>query len=411
MSEENNIPESTTEQVNNMEDRINPALNALQSMGGLSEDFMESMPSNEPVVGESDSQQTDGGEPQGELQEPSTEEQNIDQPSESETSDEKDTNDSSEGLTIESNIFGSEDFAPKDVEDAAPLEVSEGVSTFFKENDFGISESNFNERMPDLIQKEKEYNDLKALNGDYEKVFTNMPLELHEAVKSYYNKESDWDRHIKERISLDFQNNFENIESKDVVSKYFPGKISDSDWEEYNDPSGDESVKKAVNAYIDASKSKFENDKVSYNSRIEEAKNSDKNYRESFQNSFDSSRGGLSEAFKDNMPDKVYLETIDEEIKSGVLNTVFYNNDGTLKPDAHQRYIMARDGFDYVQKQREALQRKIATAERENILARTTDTPMVTKTNSTVESPDQELDKRVKEEMSKMMPKIEKSNF
>jgi len=307
-------------------------------------------------------------------------------------------------------MWGEGKFEPeKDEEEKG--DVTEVLSDFFKGNEFGIDEKNFSERMPELIEKEKTLETVSSTVKSYEEIFNNMPLELHEAIKSFYSNESDWDRHVKDRISLDFGKDFESLDAKDVVSKYFPGKITEEEWEEYNDPDGDEREKKAVSSYIDVSKEKFRCDKKSYNSRVEEAKRSSSAFQENFQKSFDGSRGYLEEVSKEKMPDKLYLDTVDQEIKSGKIKDLFYTTDEVLKPEAHRNYSIARDGFELGEKQREAIKREIASREREQILMRTTDSPMVTKTSSTVESAEKELERRATERLNKIMPKIDESTF
>jgi len=379
--------------------RESSALAALDGLGGSTDSFIEELSQDETFSFGDDSQETVSEAPQGEEQSITTEEVTTEQ-----DSTEQAAETTAEGVTIESEIFGSETFGEETVAEKPTGEISEKISEYFKANDFGINEENFSERVPQLVEKEKEFDKVSGQVKQYADIFNSIPLELHEAMKSFLNNESDWDRHVKERISLDLTKDFASLDSKDVVSKYFPNEISEDYWEEYNDPDGDEGIKRLVTNYINISKGKFESDKASYGNRIEEAKNSSKIYEAKSQESFDNSRGRLEEVFKDKMPSKVYLDTIDQEIKQGMINDLYYDANGLLKPDAHANYIFARDGRDLVNKQREALKRAIASKERTDILERTTDSQRVVKTDSTVSSSDKEREREIKNAVDALLP-------
>jgi len=411
MSEEQNNIEQGADSL----DSISSALAALDGMGGTAEGFIDDLRKDESLSFlEGNSQETVNEQPQGEEASEATENTTQSQDAGTEAANTAEEGETSEeesgGLIIESDIFGTEKFGEENEEEST-VAPAEAVSKFFKENDFGISEDNFSEKIPELVNKAQEYDNVAKTVKSYEDVFNNMPLELHEAIKSFYNNESDWDRHVKERIALSFDKNFDDLNSKDVVSKYFPNQISEEDWEEYEDPDGDERVKKMVDNYINVSKDKFVSDKNVYNQRVQEAQNSTKVYQENFQKSFDSSRAKLEDVFKDKMPNEVYLNTIDQEIKQNSVVSLFYNEDGTLKPDAHARYIYARDGGDLIKKQREAIKRAVASKERESIIMRTADSPTVSKTDSTVMNSEQELENRVKSQVDNVLPEVKTGMF
>ena len=421
MSEEQRPTEENTQSQPEVISRADSALNALDGLDGFSADNVRNEIQSARAENETqDSQQTVEETNQGGEAQETTEEQQLETTVQSESQQQEEQNtetqeEATEGLTISSNIFGEETFsqANKDGESEGtqPEATPQEVSDFFKANEFGIDENNFNERVSELTAKEAEFDKATERIKSYEEVFTGLPIEVHEAIKSFYNGESNWDRHVKERISLDFRKDFDTLDAQDVVSKYFPGQVSKEDWEEFNDAEGDERVKGVVQNYINLSKSKFESDKTSYNQKVTDAKNSQQVAEQKYQASFDDSRGNLNEVFKDKMPNEVYLNTIDNEITKGGIMEMFYNPDGTLKKEAHQRYIMARDGFDTVNQFREALKREIASKERMSILERSSDTPRVDKTSSTTVSSEKELENRVKSAVDNIMPGMDENKF
>lgn len=251
-------------------------------------------------------------------------------------------------------------------------EYSEDITKFVS-SEFGV------ESPAELKTKLEEYNTLSSqveeLNSKLEgnnRIFEQMPKELYNAMVAFFNKDGDW----KSKISndgIDYMKDLNDFNTKDLVDTFFPGQFSAEDWEEYNDPDGDPNIKRAIDLAKNTSSDKYlvkQNDITSYQANVQ-AQQQQKtelmnNSIAMTMNNLPSQMQGLSES---------YVKSVESKIRNNEILGLFYNQDGTLKPDAAHRFVMAQDGSNLLDQYANLYEVQAKNKATQELLDRTADTP------------------------------------
>lgn len=303
--------------------------------------------------------------------------------------------------------------AKKEEQQPASFEKIEDIDKFVKDNGFEDTKK-FAEELPKLLETKAKYEDLSKVNANYEAVFENMPAELFAAVQKWSHGE-DWRSQVSATEPIDLSTEYGKQDSQKLVDKYFPNKISQEEWDEFKDKDGDETVKEKVNNYLSLTKDKYEVDQEKFKAQKQQYDTKAAQAIQTRKESLDKSRASVFETFKSQgLPlDEKYVSDLDKKLSSDQqILSMFKNDDGTLRTDAHQRLAMADAGFGLVTQYQKALERKIVTKAREEILDRAgSGSQAIKKSGDSFGSGVNESEKKVKDYVSSILPSAEGKTY
>lgn len=303
----------------------------------------------------------------------------------------------------------------KPAEEIKPVsfENIEDFDKFAKDNGFEDSKK-FVEELPKLLETKTKYEEVSKVNANYEAVFENMPPELFAAVQKWSHGE-DWRNQVSATEPVNLSIEYGKQDSQQLVDKYFPNKISKEEWEEFKDKDGDETVKEKVNNYLSLTKDKYEIDQEKFKTQKEQYDRKAAQSVQARKESLDKSRVSVFETFKSSgLPlDEKYVEGLDKKLSSDQqILSMFKNDDGTLRTDAHQRLAMADAGFGLVTQYQKALERKIVTKAREEILDRAgSGSQAMKKSGDSSGSGKNESEEKVKSYVASVLPTSEGKTY
>ena len=281
-----------------------------------------------------------------------------------------------DGLTIESPMFGGKKVITKGTgtEPLAGEEVNPAVSKYIKDT-YGFEDaSKMQTQIDTWKENETKVTDLEKTVQSNNMIFEGMPTEMYNAVKSYFQGDKDWRKHMTEAPALDFKQSIENQGSKDLIEAFYPGQFTAEDWEEFNDAEGDANVKKSINFAISGAKEKFVNKQNEINNYQQNLVNQEAAGKESYSNSIATAMSSLKTAMPDLNDD--YLAGITSKLsdKQNVIS-MFFNEDGTLKDDAGAKLVMAQDGKNLLDQYQKHAERAAKNKATQGLLNRTSETP------------------------------------
>jgi len=276
-------------------------------------------------------------------------------------------------------IFGSKNLAVKPViRDfvETPKELEE-VITKFGVKDLG----EFEQKVEGWKQIEEKYVEQSKQVENFESLLSTLDPRLYFALQKAAKGE-DWESEIAKSPSIDFSKSADQIDKQKLVETFMPDEFTADDWEEYNDPHGDSSIKKAINIAYSSSKEKYEAKKGEFNSKIETEKNRGVETQEKFNESLGKSVDFVKQQMSD--IDQGYLNGVVGKItKEGIVNS-FYNSDGTLKETAIASFIRSTDEYEnFVKIRINNAVKEAVNRERQNLLERGQENPNIRRsTNS-----------------------------
>lgn len=362
----------------------NPALNALQGMSGGSalanalgemrqQQEQNTPPANEPPPNEAPPvvEETPAAPPVPENQEAPPAGENTPPANDAPPPAEE-----PEKVTITSPIFGEKpvelgDKAPESQTPAPQIENLEQVNSYLKEN-LGIEDfSSLNTEVMRLREVEKTTEGTSKQLEGMEGLFKTMPPELYQAIDSF-SKGKEWREDLVSRPALDFQKEVSDYKDQELLNAY--GKsFTKEQWEEYNDADGDQNVKLAINTALDSVKNQFGSDKAGIALRtqktIDDAAKTTTAVNQSLEASVANFAGRI-EGVSDQ-----YIQDIKKGMLDTLIRDLFFEADGTYKPDAVERAVMAKDGMGLMTQYQTIATRAAESSERQEILSRGADTP------------------------------------
>lgn len=191
-------------------------------------------------------------------------------------------------------------------------------------------------------------------------VFENLPADLLEDVKAHYRGE-DYREAREKTPKLDFSKPAEKQDLKKLVNAYFPGEFKEEDFD------SDEKSKELAIAEK-ASIKQYNTDKATREQRatqeIEKAATRTKAYKASVNSSV--------EALKKDFPDMTadVISDIKETLSSGSLVSIFFNNDGTAKPNSAKMLALAQHGEYFIGQLMEIARRQGESEANEEVVER-----------------------------------------
>jgi len=291
----------------------------------------------------------------------------------SESSSTPDTPPAGEPLVIESPLFGGK--ANLGGGDNAPASLSfenmDQVNSYLKETHGIENMDQLSERLSSIpdIQNQNAQNQ-NQLN-QYNSLFEGMDPDLWEAVNAYAQGK-DW-RSTLATPTVDFSKDAAAIDVKTLVDAFAPGKITAEDWQEYNDPEGDQNVKRLVNSVIETSKSAFTNTKQQKQQSAQQEVQKQQQRVQEFNTSLVNAKQALETEYSNIDPRAV--SEIEDAFTSNKFLSLFFEENGTLKKDAFVNYAMAKHGKNLVAQFEAAAMRKAQNTVTQDILERTPETP------------------------------------
>jgi len=286
-------------------------------------------------------------------------------------------NEESEDISIEHEIFGGKKVVKTKVENDQPvIENKEVVESFLKTIGLDIKPEEFTEKVnhwkqteETLVQKSKELENVTNL-------FSLLPPELYEAV-NLVAKGQDWRGALQGQSKIDYAKDVNSFSDEDLVEAFFPGEISNEDWEEYKDEDGDPSIKKSIDFIVRQSKEKFsfvKNEKESLSQKaINDQRVQIESYNSSLKNSV-SKLPTLIEGISDS-----YVRSVEKELSSNTsIRDLFFDEKGMMKENAAMAYVMAKDGFSLLEKYKSVIEKRVETEKNLDLLSRGARSPKST---------------------------------
>ena len=248
------------------------------------------------------------------------------------------------------------------------------------------SPTEFSSVLSKYKEQETTITDLETKIQNNDALFSQMPKELYNTVVAWANKEDNWRDHVN-NDGFDFMKDFDSLDKKNVVDKFYPNEFSSDDWEEYNDADGDPNVKKAIDIALKNSSAQFESKKNEIINYQDSIVKSNAKTMEAVNYSIGQTLGnlpsqmeGLSEA---------YVKSIESKIRNNEILGLFYNEDGSLKPDAAHRLVLAQDGASLLSQYSELYKVQASNEATQEILDRSSDAPNKTQGGSSSASTEQ----------------------
>lgn len=284
----------------------------------------------------------------------------------------------SEGISIESPLFGGkkklggESTENTDSSFVIPeIEGIDKVNSFLKDN-FGVEDlPALSKKIEQYKSQEVDFTSQKQKIDQFNSFFENMDPDLYAAVAADAQG-LDWKSSLN-NVNVDLSKDVSKIDEKTLVDAFSPGKISEEDWKEYNDPEGDETVKRLVKSVIETSKSEFNRKKSDKQLSAQQEVEKQQKRQQAFSTSLVEAKKTLENEYSSIDPSAL-AQIEDVFTKSGIAS-VFYEQDGSLKSDAFVRLAMAKFGKDLVKQFEAIAMRKAETKVNQEMLERVPATP------------------------------------
>lgn len=208
--------------------------------------------------------------------------------------------------------------------------------------------------------------ELETTVNQFQSLFEKMPKSLLDSIKSYFNNDENWDSPIVSRPKFDFTKGIDHQDIKSLVNHYFPGKFTDEHWNTDMKP-------EALEIAMQASKDRFNYDKKDLEKESAEIVRKSAEDKERRTSSIDSSLKSLKQSFP-NM-DNIGLKKISNILDSGDVTSIFFDKNGSYKPDAAKKIMMAMYGEGTIKNLMKASAKKAESEANEDILSRGADKP------------------------------------
>jgi hypothetical protein len=226
-------------------------------------------------------------------------------------------------------------------EKAAELKIEnlESLTPLLKE--YGIEDvSKLPETLKSYSEVKEEMATLTPMVENVKNLFASMPAELYKAV-DMFTKGEDWRGSLGIK-GINYETPIEKVDSKELVENYFPGQVSADEWEEYNDPDGDTNLKRFVDNLKEQGKNLFKEKQNGVLSYRDSQVQSQKAFQEQYAVSIDASKAELKKSFP--IAKDSYIEDVAKRATQESVLALFFEKDGTLRPDGLTRFSLAEQG-------------------------------------------------------------------
>lgn len=216
----------------------------------------------------------------------------------------------------------------------------------------------------------------KQLEGIQE-AFDNMPEPLYNAMEAWSMGNDFQEAYNSSTVSkIDFKKDFNSQDLHTVVDHYFPSQFEKDDLEDVSDPT----VKRA----IDLAERQYKIDKDNNRHMRAKQEQQERERVESFKKSVNSSVENLKKtfpAFSDS-----HFKQIEKVLKSGDIDSLFFNNDSTYKADAAEKIAFMLYGKDELLRVRNSTAKKSKSETLEEVVSRGADKPNVSGNQNAVKT-------------------------
>lgn len=290
-----------------------------------------------------------------------------------------------DGLTI-----GEEAAAPEPLKFENLNEIGEYMKSTYGVEDFEGLTSQWNEMK---VSSDK-LPDTQAQLDNALNIFKSMPAELYAGVQAHIQGQ-DWKKVVGQTPVFDYSKTAEEQEEKTLVNAYFPNQLSEEQWEEALSEDADPAAKSAKDALVVAAKSKYSVDHNQIALQQKEIIDNATRTQQEFEVSVTGTISKLSGQFEG--IDSNYVTNIENQLKGKGIYDAFFKQDGTLREDAAQRYVMATDGVSLLASYKQAAENRSMSAARQEVLLETPTTPPLSGGQSETTGPE------VRPEVQKMI--------
>ena len=197
-----------------------------------------------------------------------------------------------------------------------------------------------------------------------EELLENAPESVINALKAYYSGDENWASPILNMPKFDFSKPVEKQDIKTLVNNYFPNQFTQDDWDAEDKP-------KALQIAETAAKEKFIADKRELESQSATQIKDANTRKDARIESISSSLTVLTQSFPD--LDKTDIKDIQKVMESGDVNSLFFNKNGSFKPDAAKKIMMALYGESAIKNLTKMAEKRAESKANEDILTRAAD--------------------------------------
>jgi len=223
------------------------------------------------------------------------------------------------------------------------IEGIEGVNTFISEKHPDIKDLNgLMTSYDNMTSENASLLEMKVQNEKLINGLSNLDPDLVEAIRLYESGE-DYREYLNTQPNISYDSKVEDVDSKTLINAFYPGKVSDEDFEAANKDSDDydPNVARFVDTVHENAVAKFNETKAGKVGRAD-------NYlaaKEAKDNLFRESVGNSLSSVKDFFPDATptYIKGVEEKMLNDGIKSLFFDENGQAKPDAAARFVRASD--------------------------------------------------------------------
>jgi len=282
---------------------------------------------------------------------------------------------------------------PKD--EPTTFESFEQVDSYVKDS-FGIDGGldKYFEVSKKWRKDSQDLSDASTKATGYEELFGALPEELRVGISAYANGQ-DWREAVSTK-RVDFTKDVKDVPQKELIEYYYPGEFSQEDFEDIDD-------NRSLKVAIKGAEKQFYSDKQTFDMKRAQIYQQ----QESRQKNLLGSIGGSVEYLKESLPDvnSSTLSKVEQRLKSGDINSLIYNQDGTYKKEAALALVMMEHGYDAIRQLEKIYENRAQTKVTEDILSRGSDKPSNKKQGSTSTGDNKMILDRIDELMGGLNPK------
>lgn len=242
-----------------------------------------------------------------------------------------------------------------------------------------VIKSDFGQEIKDIKELPKFFESAKKWRTDsqkaqessqkleqYEKLLEGLPNEFLDGIQSFYNGE-DYMKAFSDRPKFNFDLPVEKQDIKALVNHYYKDKFTDEDFAEEQKSQALQIAESASIDKYNAEKQAKENQRAIYTQNAQKQ-------LEAVKASVNSSVASLRQSFPDAEPTE--LKNVQSTLEGGInaVASMFFNQDGTVKPEAAERLMLAVHGKSVIDDLTRAAAHSAETAVAEEMLSRGNET-------------------------------------
>lgn len=250
----------------------------------------------------------------------------------------------------------------------------------------------FFESVDKMRANAQKFEDTQKKLTQFEEEYINLPSQFHKAVELYIKGE-DFTKAFTESSKIDFNKPADKQDVKELVNHYFKGKFTEEDFKDPEDKS-----EKLLMAE-EAAKVKFEAEKQMFDNKRALSTDKANLVLKAREESVNSSVKMLTQRFPD--MDEIALKQVESALKGGPekILSYFLNSDGTYKPEAAVKLMMAEVGESEISALIQIAERQTETRVNEELLSRGANTPTPARGSS---APPQQLDPETQKKITEI---------